>query len=174
MLFKRSKVVHLYSLFLSLCLHLDPSTSFQPKPVIVSTRTTAMPPRQDETNLHQTLDSSPLISDAPVSDTEPLRIGFLGCGTIASAICTGLCTQSRVPIHQILVTRRSEKRSSALVQNFPDLVRVEEEAQQILNESDIIFCCVLPEQTSELLQSLEFDASRHRLISLVVSRRRRR
>jgi pyrroline-5-carboxylate reductase len=97
----------------------------------------------------------------------PQRIGFVGFGTIASAIATGLATQQSVPISYLAVSRRSEKRSSALQKSFPDLVSIHDDNQQVVDTADIIFLCVLPEQTSSVLQKLKFDAHRHTLVSLV-------
>jgi prophage DNA circulation protein len=104
-----------------------------------------------------------------VGSTPPVRVGFLGCGTIASAIATGLATQTNLTIASIAVTKRSESKSSALLEEFPSLVSIHEDNQEILDKSDIIFVCLLPQQTSEALQALSFDDSRHEIISLVVS-----
>ena len=101
--------------------------------------------------------------------TENLKVGFLGCGTIASAIATGLATQTQIQLESIAVTKRSEAKSQKLVETFPSLVTRHDNNQDILNQSDIVFCCVLPQQTSEILQRLDFDKDRHTLVSLVVS-----
>ena len=97
------------------------------------------------------------------------RIGFLGCGTIASAIAKGIATQTHVPITSIAVTKRSESKSSKLLNEFPSLVSIHDDNQGILDESDLLFLCVLPQLTNEILQGVSFDESRHNLISLVVS-----
>jgi hypothetical protein len=99
------------------------------------------------------------------------RIGFLGCGTIASAIAKGIATQTHVPITSIAVTKRSESKSSKLLNEFPSLVSIHDDNQGILDESDLLFLCVLPQLTNEILQGVSFDESRHNLISLVVSNR---
>lgn len=96
-----------------------------------------------------------------------LSVGFIGCGTIASAIATGLAKQARIEITHIAVTRRSKQRSEALATAFPGLVSVHDDNQEILDRSDIVFATVLPEQASEILQKLTFDPERHHLISLV-------
>ncbi len=95
------------------------------------------------------------------------KVGFIGCGTIAAAIATGLATTDGL-VSSIAVSRRSKAKSDALQQNFPDLVTVHENNQDILDRSDIVFITVLPEQASEVLQSLQFDSERHHLVSLVV------
>ena len=105
-----------------------------------------------------------------------VAIGFIGCGTIASAIATGLATQKSNPnisISSIAVTQRSKKKSDILLQTFPDLVTVYDESgngnQNILNNSDIVFLCVLPQQVDDVLEELTFDENTHTLVSLVVS-----
>jgi pyrroline-5-carboxylate reductase len=101
------------------------------------------------------------------SDSTPLSLGFVGCGTIASAIATGFATQTNVPLKAISISRRSEKKSSELQKKFPDIVTVYDDNQNLVDKSDIIFVCVLPQQTSEVLQGLNFDNERHTLVSLV-------
>ena len=49
---------------------------------------------------------------------EGFNIGFIGFGTIASSIATGLLTQTEVPISSIFVSRRSESKSRALMETF--------------------------------------------------------
>uniref|UniRef100_A0A7S1DC31 Pyrroline-5-carboxylate reductase catalytic N-terminal domain-containing protein n=1 Tax=Cyclophora tenuis TaxID=216820 RepID=A0A7S1DC31_CYCTE len=66
-----------------------------------------------------------------------------------------------------MVTKRSETKSTLLQQTFPDLVSVHDDNQEILDQADIVFLCVLPEQASDVLQNLEFDSSRHQLVSMV-------
>jgi ornithine cyclodeaminase/alanine dehydrogenase-like protein (mu-crystallin family) len=111
----------------------------------------------------------PSSSTTSLSSMNGAKVGFVGCGTIAAAIATGIATQTDVPIESIAVSRRSKAKSQALADEFPSLVTVYDDNQEILNCSDVIFICVLPDQTSSVLQGLSFDESRHSLISLVVS-----
>jgi FlaA1/EpsC-like NDP-sugar epimerase len=103
------------------------------------------------------------------SQLDATKVGFIGFGTIASAIATGLATQTDIEVASISVTRRSEKKSKALAESFPSLVSVIDDNQKILDQADLIFLCVLPQQTSQVLQDLNFDESRHTLVSLAVS-----
>ncbi|CAB9515813.1 NADP oxidoreductase coenzyme F420-dependent [Seminavis robusta] len=113
----------------------------------------------------QSSSSTQLLLAAATS--EPVKVGFVGCGTIAAAIATGLATQDTVAIDSISVSRRSKSKSQQLKESFPDLVKVYDDNQAILNQSDIIFLCVLPNLATQVLQDLEFDDSRHTLVSLV-------
>lgn len=97
-----------------------------------------------------------------------IKLGFIGCGTIASSIATGLITQTQVPIASITVSRRSESKSSALIEKFGnDIIQISDENQVIVDRSDIIFLCVLPEHEKEVLGQLEMSEEKT-LVSLVV------
>jgi pyrroline-5-carboxylate reductase len=72
-------------------------------------------------------------------------------------------------LKSISVTRRSVKNSKALAESYPSLVSVHDDNQEILDKADLIFLCVLPQQTSQVLHDLSFDKSRHTLVSLAVS-----
>jgi len=117
-----------------------------------------------------------------------VSIGVIGCGTIASAIVTGLAraqeehepkhtshnnpdnalTHTMPEISKISLSLRSQAKSSALKEKFPKLVTVYENNQDILDQSDIVFLCVLNDQTATVLEPLTFDETRHTLVSLVV------
>ena len=94
-------------------------------------------------------------------------IGFIGTGTIASAIVTGFVTQSSTQVNRIAVSRRSEAKSRDLVEKFPNRVTVYDDNQSVVDDADIIFLTVLPQQTKEVLDALKFNHSRHVLVSLV-------
>lgn len=111
---------------------------------------------------------APLCATPTADATSKLRVGFIGCGTIASAIATGLATQTHISLDTIAVTKRSEAKSQKLADAFPSLITRHDNSQNIVDQSDIIFVCVLPQQTSEVLQNLHFDNEKHTLVSLVV------
>ena len=111
---------------------------------------------------------------------------MIGCGTIASAIVTGLAkyqpssatdrsnnnsssssTSSNLHIERIVVTKRSAQKSSVLQSSYPNVVSISETNQHVLDVADIIFITVLPNQTAAVLQELQFSPQRHILISLV-------
>ncbi|KAL3939156.1 MAG: hypothetical protein SGBAC_006064 [Bacillariaceae sp.] len=106
-------------------------------------------------------------SDGNDNMNAPTKIGFIGCGTIAVAIATGIATQSKIQIESITVSKRSEQKSKLLAETFPDLVAIQEDNQKILDGADLIFLCVLPQLTAEILKNLKFDNERHTLVSLV-------
>jgi len=96
----------------------------------------------------------------------PSTIGFIGCGTIACAIATGLLTQNEIPVSKIYVSRRSESKSSLLAEKFGDRVSVCDDNQDIVNSCDVVFLCVLPTQEEEVLTGLDIDKEKT-LVSLV-------
>ena len=116
--------------------------------------------------------------DGPSSLTS-IRAGFIGCGTIASAIATSLATpdhkthlsKAGYSLQSISVTRRSESKSSKLKENFEDVVTVYESAEEVVLHSNLIFLCVLPQQVDAVLEELTMKGvwkSDHTLVSLVV------
>jgi ornithine cyclodeaminase/alanine dehydrogenase-like protein (mu-crystallin family) len=117
---------------------------------------------RDPPSKHNTMKSS--------SQLGAIRVGFIGCGTIAVAIVTGIATQKEIEVETIVVSKRSEQKSMLLAETYPDLVTIHEDNQEILDKADLIFLCVLPELTSSILKELSFDNTRHTLVSLVVSR----
>jgi len=121
----------------------------------------------EETATTTAMSSSSSNNNNNVNDIPPQKIGFIGCGTIAAAIATGLATQTSIPIQSISVSRRSESKSSLLQQTYPNLITVYDNNQDILQNADILFICVLPEQTSDVLQSLQFNPTKHTIVSLV-------
>lgn len=112
------------------------------------------------------------------SGSIPLRAGFIGCGTIASAIASSLASPEHarhladgagVSLESISVTRRSEARSSALAAAFPGVVTVCDTPAEVVATSDLVFLCVLPQHVDGVLDEVrnEWDGKRHTLVSLV-------
>lgn len=111
---------------------------------------------------------------------QAIRAGFIGCGTIATAIATGLASpdhanylsQYGFSIESIAVTRRSESKSTKLKEDFPSTVTVYESAEDVVTNSEIVFLCVLPQQVDTVLDDLKKKGAwraDHTLVSLVVS-----
>ncbi|WP_182920321.1 NAD(P)-binding domain-containing protein [Nocardioides cavernaquae] len=90
--------------------------------------------------------------------------GILGVGSIASAIVTGLCDGvSDAP--EIVLSPRNADRAAALASTFPS-VRTATTNQAVVDASDVVLVCVLPEQAPEVLRGLAFRAD-HRVVSAV-------
>ena len=114
------------------------------------------------------------------SPLQPIKAGFIGCGTIASAIATSLATPDHTThlahggfaISSICVTRRSESKSGKLKEDFHELVTVYDSPQDVVENSDLVFLCVLPQQVDSVLEDLGekgvWRPEDHTLVSLVV------
>jgi hypothetical protein len=123
-------------------------------------------------------------NDAPVSkstyELRRIRAGFVGCGTIAYAIASGLANPEHssylasngLILSSISVTRRSVSKSSLLKGNYPNVVTVYETAMEVVSNCDTVFLCVLPHQVDGVLMELAdggtWRREDHTLVSLVV------
>mmetsp|Transcript_6190 Transcript_6190/g.7211 ORF Transcript_6190/g.7211 Transcript_6190/m.7211 type:complete len:327 (+) Transcript_6190:89-1069(+) len=101
-----------------------------------------------------------------LSDRPGLTLGFIGCGTIASAIVTGFLTQNEIPISAVYVSRRSQSKSSALAQKYGDRIIICDDNQKIVDSCGTLFVCVLPEKEEEIISGLTIGNDKT-LISLV-------
>lgn len=96
-----------------------------------------------------------------MADVSNLCLGFLGCGKISSAVCRGYASapgQHRPK--KVLVSVRSEEKSRALQEAYPDLVQVVDSNETIVSEADIIFIGLLPGVAREILPTLHFGPSK--------------
>ena len=80
-----------------------------------------------------------------------MRLGFVGTGTITTALVTGLCTAARPP-ERILVSPRNAEKAAALAEAFPR-VAVAKDNQAVIDGSDWVFRAVLPRIAREGLES---------------------
>lgn len=83
-----------------------------------------------------------------------MKLGFLGTGAITEHVITGLIVHGGFE-GPIIVSERSRERSSRLAARHPT-VMVETENQAIVDQVDTVFVATLPQQTLELLDSLNF------------------
>ena len=100
----------------------------------------------------------------------PATYGFIGVGTMSSAIVRGLCTLPQPP-KAVVLSPRGESNGLSLVQQFstgdtPGIVRRAKTNQEVVDESDVIFVGVLPQQTEEVLRALTFKPTQT-IVSLV-------
>ncbi|UWQ78711.1 NAD(P)-binding domain-containing protein [Leisingera sp. S132] len=79
-----------------------------------------------------------------------MRLGFLGCGTIASAVVRGLAGKGR----QITVSERSAIHSSSLAEMFDDVTAASN--QSVIDASDVVFLGLMAETAEGILSSLAF------------------
>jgi len=97
--------------------------------------------------------------------TADLQVGFVGCGTMSSAIVHGLCTLDAPP-RSVVVSPRNAEKAAELYEAFPSLVRVAASNQEVLDSSDTVFIGVLPKLAEAVIRDLRFE-KRHTVVSLV-------
>jgi len=98
------------------------------------------------------------------SDMPPV-LGFLGVGTLNSAIVHGLCGSSNPPEH-IVLSPRSKLQAEALACKFPDIVTIANSNQEVVDRADSVLVAVPASQAPEILAPLDF-ANETLLCSLV-------
>jgi pyrroline-5-carboxylate reductase len=94
-----------------------------------------------------------------------LTYGFVGIGTMSSAIVNGMCTLEQAPA-SIIVSPRNAAKAAALSRAHPAIVSVAASNQDVLDRSHVVFIGVLPKQCEEVLRALKF-AAHHVVVSLV-------
>jgi pyrroline-5-carboxylate reductase len=92
-----------------------------------------------------------------------MKIGFLGTGTITSAMVTGLNAANRRDA--IRLSPRNAIVAAELAASFPE-VTIAASNQQVLDESDVVVIAVRPQIAREVLSELRFRGDHH-VISLV-------
>jgi pyrroline-5-carboxylate reductase len=89
-------------------------------------------------------------------ESSRMKLGFIGTGAITGHVVTGLVRHGGFE-GEIVVSERSKGRSSRLAAKYRN-VRVEPENQGIVDQVDMVFLGVLPQQTLEVLDTLSFRA----------------
>ncbi len=92
-----------------------------------------------------------------------MRLGFLGTGTITSAIVTGLHAASSG--HSIVVSPRNPDVAADLARRFPE-VFVAASNQEVLDDSETVVLAVRPQIAESVLGELRFRPD-HQAISLM-------
>lgn len=99
-----------------------------------------------------------------------MKIGFIGTGVISEAVITGMMKSGiagELGVTEIVVSTRSKAISSALSERY-EMVRVCEDNQQIVDQSDLLFLAVLPQVAEEVLSQLTFRADQE-ICSLIAT-----
>ena len=106
-------------------------------------------------------------SSSSSSSAETLRLGFVGIGTINSALIRGLCTSDGGPL-QIIVGPRNAAKARALAIEFPSQVRQVSTNQDVLDGSDTVLLGTPggADSLRKVCLALQWRSD-HRVISLV-------
>ncbi len=81
-----------------------------------------------------------------------MKLGFLGTGTIATAVIRGLAGQG----HQIRVSHRSRANSAQLAAEIPEVSAADNDA--VVAESELVFLGLMAARAPEILAPLPFRA----------------
>jgi pyrroline-5-carboxylate reductase len=94
------------------------------------------------------------------------KLGFIGTGTITSAIVEGLCAGAAIT-EPIRVSPRNEKVAAALAARFPNVI-VGASNQDVVDASDVVFLAVRPQVALAVLEALRFRPEQ-RIVSLIAT-----
>lgn len=96
----------------------------------------------------------------------PPVVGFVGVGTIAEALITGMCADGEHRADFVL-SPRSAERVNRLAERH-DFVRVAADNQAVVDGAGIVFLAVLPQVTEQVLGGLRFRPDQQ-IVSLIAT-----
>lgn len=96
-----------------------------------------------------------------------MNIGFLGTGTITNAIIRGIA-KTDLAIKKIIVSPRSTAIAQALANDFPKLVHIATNNQDIVDQCDIVFIALRVQDAQEILKKLHFKPHQ-KLVSFIAT-----
>lgn len=91
-----------------------------------------------------------------------MRIGVIGCGTIASAVIRGIAEDR----HRITVSERSASHANALAETYENVSIADN--QSVVDASDVIFLGLMAEVAPDILGALRFR-DEQRMISFMAA-----
>ncbi len=83
-----------------------------------------------------------------------MKIGFIGCGKIASSVITGICN-SKIKYKNIFISKRNKNISKNLKKRF-SRITIKEKNQDIINLSDWVFLSITPAVGEKIIKNLKF------------------
>lgn len=83
-------------------------------------------------------------------------LGFIGTGTLTSALVTGFCERAGETPYPIVLSPRSREKADRLKAAYPDRVEVARSMQEVVDRSDWVMLAVLPGAGEEVCRSLRF------------------
>jgi len=90
--------------------------------------------------------------------------GFIGTGTITSALVRGLCTTAHPP-DSVWISPRNPQKAKGLEEEF-ESVRIGRDNQEVADRADVVFLAVRPQDARDVLTPLRFRADQH-VVSLL-------
>ena len=83
-----------------------------------------------------------------------MRLGFIGCGKIASSVITGICN-SKIKFDKIYISSRNKKIALRLKKRFKKII-ISKNNQEIVDKSDWVFLSVTPSVGKKIIKDLKF------------------
>lgn len=83
-------------------------------------------------------------------------LGFVGTGTLTTALVTGFCSRAADTPYPIVLSPRSERNAAKLKAAYPGRVEVAASMQEVVDRSDWVMLAVLPGAGEEVCRSLRF------------------
>ncbi|NLC84903.1 MAG: NAD(P)-binding domain-containing protein [Ruminococcaceae bacterium] len=96
-------------------------------------------------------------------------IGFIGTGTLTTALVTGFCSRAAEKPYPIVLSPRNREKAAALQAEFPDRVKVAETFQEVADKSDWLVLAVLPSVGEEVCRGIKFRPT-HKVINMLADR----
>ena len=91
-------------------------------------------------------------------------LGFIGTGKISSSVITGICN-SKISFKKILISPRNKLLSKKLSKKFKK-VKIAENNQQIINQSNWVFLAITPDVGNKIIKNLKFK-NNQKIISFI-------
>ena len=86
-----------------------------------------------------------------------MNLGFIGTGTIASSVITGICN-SKIVYSKIIISPRNKNIAKKLKQKFKKIV-ISKDNQQIVDKCDWVFLSVTPTVGDKIIKELKFKST---------------
>jgi len=86
-----------------------------------------------------------------------MNLGFIGTGTIASSVITGIF-KSKISFNKIYISKRNNKNSQKLKKKYKK-VSITKNNQEIIDKCDWIFLSVTPEVGNKIIKELKFKSN---------------
>ena len=83
-----------------------------------------------------------------------MNLGFIGTGTIASSVITGIF-KSKISFNKIYISKRNKKNSKKLKKKY-NKVSIAENNQEIVDKCNWIFLSVAPDVGNKIIKELKF------------------
>jgi pyrroline-5-carboxylate reductase len=93
-----------------------------------------------------------------------MKLGFIGCGKIASSVIAGI-SKSSINYEKIIISERNKKISKQIKKQFKK-ISIKKNNQDIVDKSDWIFLSVTPKVGEKIIKNLNFRSDQ-KIISFI-------